>query len=108
MSANCNRSIPMLLALAAGATSATEHLMEEVEIVGRRTDISGQAVSASQGIVGQQELEVRPLLRTGEILEAAGLVDRNLLALRNEFRSHGKLFASIQIWSAHKPTGAAA
>jgi ubiquinone/menaquinone biosynthesis C-methylase UbiE len=39
----------------------------------------------------------------GEILEQAGLVDRRLRALRNEFRSHGKLFASIQIWSARKP-----
>ena len=39
----------------------------------------------------------------GEILEKAGLEDRRLRALRNEFRSHGKLFASIQIWSARKP-----
>jgi ubiquinone/menaquinone biosynthesis C-methylase UbiE len=39
----------------------------------------------------------------GEILEQAGLEDRRLRALRNEFRSHGKLFASIQIWSARKP-----
>lgn len=43
--------------------------LEEVEIVGRRTAIIGQAVSASQGIVGQQELRLRPLMRSGEILE---------------------------------------
>ena len=43
--------------------------LEEVEIVGRHTEIIGQAVSASQGIIGQEELSLRPLLRTGEILE---------------------------------------
>jgi ubiquinone/menaquinone biosynthesis C-methylase UbiE len=37
------------------------------------------------------------------LLAAGGLVDRRLLALRNEFRKHGKLFASIQLWSARKP-----
>jgi ubiquinone/menaquinone biosynthesis C-methylase UbiE len=39
----------------------------------------------------------------GAMLEQAGLVDRRLRILRNEFRSHGKLFASIQLWSARKP-----
>lgn len=39
----------------------------------------------------------------GVMLEAAGLEDRHLRILRNEFRSHGKLFASIQLWSARKP-----
>lgn len=38
-----------------------------------------------------------------EILKTAGLVDLRLCALRNEFLSHGKLFASLQIWSARKP-----
>ncbi|MBW2269990.1 MAG: methyltransferase domain-containing protein [Deltaproteobacteria bacterium] len=43
-----------------------------------------------------------------EILEAAGLEQCELLALRNEFRSHGKLFASIQLWSARTPARGAA
>jgi outer membrane receptor protein involved in Fe transport len=43
--------------------------LEEVEIVGRHTEIIGQAVSAAQGIVGQEELSLRPILRTGEIME---------------------------------------
>lgn len=43
--------------------------LEEVEIVGRHTEIIGQAVSASQGIIGQEELSLRPISRTGEILE---------------------------------------
>lgn len=48
---------------------AQEGKVEEVEVVGRRTDIVGEARSASQGVIGQEELQVRPLLRTGEILE---------------------------------------
>jgi ubiquinone/menaquinone biosynthesis C-methylase UbiE len=43
----------------------------------------------------------------GAMLEASGLANRELRALRNEFRSHGKLFASIQIWSACKPAAGA-
>ncbi len=43
----------------------------------------------------------------GSMLEQAGLEDRRLCALRNEFRSHGKLFASIQLWSARKPSAGA-
>jgi hypothetical protein len=39
----------------------------------------------------------------GGMLEEAGLDERRLRILRNEFRSHGKLFASIQLWSARKP-----
>ena len=39
----------------------------------------------------------------GAMLERAGFEDRRLCILRNEFRSHGKLFASIQLWSARKP-----
>jgi outer membrane receptor protein involved in Fe transport len=52
-----------------GVLIADESGMEEVEVVGRKTSIVGEAVSASQGIVGQEELRLRPLLRTGEILE---------------------------------------
>jgi ubiquinone/menaquinone biosynthesis C-methylase UbiE len=43
----------------------------------------------------------------GAMLERAGLVERRLVAHRNEFRKHGKLFASIQLWSARKPAAAA-
>ena len=39
----------------------------------------------------------------GELLSRAGLVDCELRVLRNEFRKHGKLFASIQVWSARTP-----
>ena len=58
-----------LILFCSGFVVAHEAGVEEIEVVGRKTDIVGEAVSASQGIIGQQELRVRPLLRTGEILE---------------------------------------
>ena len=59
----------LLMPFCAGVLLAHESAIEEVEVVGRKTDIVGEAVSASQGVIGQEELRVRPLLRTGEILE---------------------------------------
>jgi outer membrane cobalamin receptor len=38
-------------------------------VPGRATDLIGAASSASQGIVGAAELEARPFLRRGELLE---------------------------------------
>ncbi len=38
-------------------------------VQGRQTDLVGTATSASQGIVGAAELESRPFLRRGELLE---------------------------------------
>lgn len=43
---------------------------EVVQILGHKTNLVGDAISASQGLIGQEEIEIRPLLRTGEILES--------------------------------------
>ena len=51
------------------------HMLDPLEVEGRGTPLLGEAVSASEGFVGQIDLEARPLLRTGEILETIpGLV----------------------------------
>ncbi|MEM7015909.1 MAG: TonB-dependent receptor, partial [Pseudomonadota bacterium] len=42
---------------------------EEITVTGHRVNLISSSVSASQGLVGQTEIEVRPILRTGEILE---------------------------------------
>lgn len=39
----------------------------------------------------------------GKLIERAGFSDLELRELRNLFRKHGKLFASIQLWKAKKP-----
>ncbi len=41
----------------------------EVVVEGRGTNLVGVATAASQGIVGQEQLALRPLLRVGEVLE---------------------------------------
>jgi hypothetical protein len=43
--------------------------MDEVVVVGRAADLVGTASSASQGSVGYLELDQRPFLRRGEMLE---------------------------------------
>jgi ubiquinone/menaquinone biosynthesis C-methylase UbiE len=40
----------------------------------------------------------------GRMLADAGFKDVNPRHLRNEFLKHGKLFASIQVWSAYAPS----
>lgn len=52
-----------------GQVIAADQSLETVVVEGRKVNLLGQAVSASEGIVGQKEIELRPLLRTGEVLE---------------------------------------
>ena len=54
---------PLRISLAVGAVSTT------VEVQGRADDLVGIATSATQGTVGQSELQDRPVLRSGEVLE---------------------------------------
>ncbi len=55
---------PLRISLAVGAVSTT------VEVQGRADDLVGIAASATQGTVGATEIEDRPILRSGEVLEA--------------------------------------
>ncbi|MBK9467016.1 MAG: TonB-dependent receptor [Gammaproteobacteria bacterium] len=49
--------------------------LEEIVVSGRELNLVGEALSASHGVIGQAELQLRPILRTGELLEAVpGLV----------------------------------
>ena len=86
--------------------SSTEQAssMEQVEVTSRRVNLIGQAISASQGQIGQQEIELRPLLRTGEILELvpgmvvtqhSGTGKANQYFLRGFNLDHGTDFATF-------------
>ncbi len=44
--------------------------MEEIVVYGRSTSLIGQAASASEGIVGFDDIQLPPLLRVGELTEA--------------------------------------
>ena len=43
--------------------------LEPVVVTGRADDLTGIAESASEGRVGQAQIETRPFLRPGEVLE---------------------------------------
>ncbi|MEL7535888.1 MAG: TonB-dependent receptor [Pseudomonadota bacterium] len=77
--------------------------LEEIVVEGRWDQPLGLAVSASEGVVGQAEIDVRPRLRTGDLLEAVpGLVvtqhsgsgKSNQLFLRGFNLDHGTDFAT--------------
>jgi hypothetical protein len=42
---------------------------DEIQVIDRASDMVGVADSASEGVTGRKELEARPILRPGELLE---------------------------------------
>ena len=78
--------------------------LDRVTVVGRRRSLVGEAISASEGIVGQADIADRPLLRTGDLLEfVPGLVatqhsgsgKANQYFLRGFNLDHGTDFATF-------------
>jgi hypothetical protein len=60
---------PLRISLAVGSVSSS------INVQGRADDLVGIAESGTQGTVGAQEIEERPMLRSGEVLEAVpGLI----------------------------------
>lgn len=60
----------LLLALPSNPLLAEEQKpMESVTVEGRKINLIGEAISASEGIISQEELRLRPIARTGEVLE---------------------------------------
>jgi hypothetical protein len=89
---------PLRITLEVSAVSAT------INVQGRADDLVGIAVSATQGTVGAEELEERPILRAGEILETipgliitqhAGGGKANQYFLRGFNLDHGTDFATF-------------
>lgn len=84
--------------------SAHETVYESVLVVeGREVNLLGASVSASEGMVGQKEMQLRPILRTGEILELvpgmvvtqhSGSGKANQYFLRGFNLDHGTDFAT--------------
>lgn len=78
--------------------------LDGVQVVGRRLDLVGEAVSASEGRVGPEEINTRPRLRSGDLLEfVPGLVatqhsgsgKANQYFLRGFNLDHGTDFATF-------------
>src|SRR5210317_1221084 len=94
--------LALLVPLIAQAHEEVEQL-ENVVVEGRRQVLVGEARSASEGVVGQDELSIRPLLRPGDVLEAVpGLIvtqhsgsgKSNQMFLRGFNLDHGTDFAT--------------
>lgn len=93
----------LIAATAAHAAGWPGVTLEEVVISAKRTDLVGKVQSASQGTVTRLQLEMRPVLRTGELLETVpGLVvtqhsgngKANQYFLRGFNLDHGTDFAT--------------
>lgn len=91
------------IALSTGASTVRAESIETIVVEGRKINLVGEAVSASQGVVGQQEIALRPLLRSGEILEMvpgmvvtqhSGTGKANQYFLRGFNLDHGTDFAT--------------
>jgi hypothetical protein len=87
---------PLRISLAVGAVNTT------INVQGREDDLIGIAVSGTQGTVGATEIEDRPILRSGEVLETvpgliitqhAGGGKANQYYLRGFNLDHGTDFA---------------
>ena len=82
---------------------AAPRALEEVVVEGRKTPLLGLARSASEGVVGAEDLALRPLLRPGDVLEAipgvvvtqhSGAGKSNQLFPRGFNLDHGTDFAT--------------
>ena len=91
--------------LLAGPLQAVAHedTLEEVVVLGRRLNLTGEARSASEGVVGQEDLSLRPLLRPGDVLESipglimtqhSGSGKGNQMFLRGFNLDHGTDFST--------------
>ncbi len=78
--------------------------IEHISISGRDTSLLGRASTASEGIVGKEDIKLRPILRTGEILEFvpgmvvtqhSGTGKANQYFLRGFNLDHGTDFATF-------------
>ncbi|MEM8988631.1 MAG: TonB-dependent receptor, partial [Pseudomonadota bacterium] len=80
------------------------HQSDEIIVWGRQVNLIGDASSASEGLVGYADLSLRPLLRTGELVEVipgmiatqhSGSGKANQYFLRGFNLDHGTDFAAF-------------
>ncbi|CAA0125540.1 Vitamin B12 transporter BtuB [Halioglobus japonicus] len=93
----------LLLPVSALATAASSPELEEVQVTGRHINLVGAAVTASEGLISQEEIALRPLLRSGDVLELvpgmvatqhSGTGKANQYFLRGFNLDHGTDFAT--------------
>lgn len=79
-------------------------VIEEVNVFGRKANLIGDAISASEGRVSQEDLAIQPMLRSGDVLEIvpgmvatqhSGSGKANQYFLRGFNLDHGTDFATF-------------
>jgi outer membrane receptor protein involved in Fe transport len=96
------------------AELSSDRRVDSVVVTGRRKNLVGEAISASEGAVAQADIASRPLLRTGDLLEfVPGLIatqhsgsgKANQYFLRGFNLDHGTDFAtSVDAMPVNMPT----
>ena len=98
-----NRLYTLLLLPVTALATASSPELEEVQVSGRKINLVGDAASASEGLISQQEIALRPLLRSGDVLELvpgmvatqhSGTGKANQYFLRGFNLDHGTDFAT--------------
>ncbi len=93
----------VLIGTSGDLSSHIEEIYEEIVVTGRKEILIGDARSASEGVIGQYDINRRPFQRTGDILETVpGLIvtqhsgsgKSNQLYLRGFNLDHGTDFAT--------------
>lgn len=91
------------LMLSHSSVLAHDDVLEEIVVEGRRLNLTGEARSASEGVIGQDDLALRPLLRPGDVLESipgmimtqhSGSGKGNQMFLRGFNLDHGTDFST--------------
>ena len=102
MPSNLNCAVFFSFLLVSSAVLSQE--LEVVEVIGRPANLIGSSTSATEGRISQDELQRRPLLRTGDLLESVpGLVatqhsgsgKANQFFLRGFNLDHGTDFSTV-------------
>lgn len=98
------------------AASPESSTVSEVVVTASREDLLGRAISASQGSVSRKEVELRPILRIGQLYETvpglavtvhSGEGKANQYLLRGFNLDHGTDFASfVDGMPVNRPTNA--
>ena len=65
----CLASGPVAAQAVDDAPGIDARTLDTVLVIGRRQNLVGEAISASEGIVGRTDIADRPMLRTGDLLE---------------------------------------
>lgn len=81
------------------AQDAKRAVLEEVVVEGRRQDLIGKVRSASEGVIGQEQLELRAIGRPGDVMEA---IPSSIMTQHSSWQSQPDVSARFQSGPRHR------